>query len=198
MKPFFFIFAAFIFFAGSILISFEYEAVLYFFVLKIGLGWVYSSIYIRIIVAFLFIIGLNSIFKTFKKTSKIKKWVTILIGLVPGFFVSFIISPIYDIDYGLLDDKLKLEQFADLSEDTNFSYVHTDSHELIAFLDVGCGHCEMALKKMNANFTAGQNVPINLFFHNDSADVNRFLDENNSHHLNHHHMLLEVLFLKQA
>ena len=198
MKLLFFILTALLFLAGSVLISIQFEAVLYFFVLKIGFGWVYSSIYIRIIVAFLFIIGINSIFKIFQKTKKIKKWVTILIGVVPGFFVSFIISPIYDIDYGLLDDKLKLEHFTDLSEDTNFSYSQNDKHELIAFLDVGCGHCEMALKKMNANFTNGQNAPIHLFFHNDSSDVNHFLDINNSSQLNHHYMLSEGLFLKHA
>lgn len=182
----------------ALIISYNFEETLYFLVEKIGLKWVLSTILIRIIVAFLFIISLAFIFKIFKQTSRIKKWITLLIGIVPGFFISFIISPIYDIDYGLLGDGMKLESFTELSEDTNYSYMPSEKHELIAFLDVGCGHCKMALKKMNANFKAGQSAPINLFFYNDTIDVNQFLEANNSLQLNHHFTLSEGLFLKYA
>ena len=151
MKVTSFSFIALLFFTASIFVAIEYETVLYFFVLKLGLGWVYSSIFIRIIVAFFFIIGLNSIFKIFKRTRKVKKWRVVLIGIVPGFFISFGISPIYDIDYGMLNDNLKLETLADLSADTNGTYSHSERHELIAFLDVGCAHCKMALKKLLMN-----------------------------------------------
>lgn len=189
---------ALLFFATSVLVALNFEAVLDFFVVKMGLGWVYSSIFIRIIVTFLFIVGLDALFKVFKKTRSFRKRMAVLIGIVPGFFISFIIFPIYDIDYGLLDDNRQLKFFAELSDDTNKSYVHAENYELIAFLDVGCGHCEKALKKINSNFAAGQTIPVHLFFHNDTSDVNHFLEVNQSSHLNHHFMLSEGLFVKHA
>ncbi|MFT5822833.1 MAG: hypothetical protein ACI8ZM_004090 [Crocinitomix sp.] len=198
MKPALFSFTALLFFAASVFIALEYEAVVYFFVLKLGLGWVYSSIFIRIIVAFLFIIGLNSIFKIFKRTRTVKKWIVVLIGIVPGFFISFGISPIYDIDYGMLDDKLKLETFAELPNDTNDTYVHSGGSELIAFLDVGCEHCKMALKKLNANVAAGQVIPIHLFFHNDSSDVLNFMGNNNEESITLHYLQNEGQFIEHA
>jgi hypothetical protein len=159
---------------------------------------VYSSIFIRIIVSFLFIVGLHSIFKIFKKTKTQKKRFAVLVGIVPGFFISFAFTPIYDIDYGILDDKLKLETFADLPADSNNSYSHSGGHEIIAFLDVGCAHCKMALEKFNANITAGQVIPIHLFFHNDSTDVNSFLEQNNSKNLTHHYLQSEGQFIVHA
>ncbi|NOQ73674.1 MAG: hypothetical protein GQ574_16830 [Crocinitomix sp.] len=198
MKQFLFLFIALSFLTSAVVLSFYFEDALYFSVLNLNLGWVLSSILIRFLVMLLVIFSLLLIFKSFNKTKSILLWITIPIGMVLGFFVSFAISPIYDIDYGILNDQLKLETFADLSVDTDETYRHSEGYEVIAFLDVGCAHCKMALKKLNANVAAGQIIPIHLFFHNDSSDVLNFLDKSNSADLTHHHLKSEGLFIEHA
>lgn len=198
MKQVLFIITALLLLAGGILLSIKFEEALYFFVLKLGLSWVWSSILIRLLVALCFIVALKQIFNLFNRLKQVKNWIVALIGIVPGFFLSFGISPIYDIDYGMLDDKLKIEELADLSADTNETYLHNGNYELIAFLDIGCAHCKMALKKLNANILAGQTVPVQLFFHNDPEDVQNFLASNNGENITHHNLQNEEVFVKHA
>src|SRR5690606_30754285 len=61
-------------------------------------------------------------------------------------------------------------------------------YELLAFLDVGCSHCQEAARRLGTNYRADQKVPIHLFFNGDVADINHFRTQNNVTELTHHQL----------
>jgi glucan phosphoethanolaminetransferase (alkaline phosphatase superfamily) len=101
----------------AFIIPLFYDGILDFFVVNLKSGWVFGSIYIRLIVIILFTVFLYLLFSLFERTRKIKFIFVFLISLLPGFGISFI-KPIYDIDYGMFDDSMEIETAA-LSEATN-------------------------------------------------------------------------------
>lgn len=182
----------------AIAIPFFYTDLVRNTVLYLPIGWVVSSILIRLIVIVFFILFLKNTFQAFEQTRKIKNWVTVIIALVPGFFLSFAISPIYDIDYGMFDDGLKLPSRQEVVTATENHYQASEGHEIMAFLDVGCGHCRLACQKLSINKEAGQTIPINLFFAGEKADIDHFIDENNGNNLDYHILQTEDSFVHLA
>lgn len=182
----------------AVIIPFYFEEVLYFTVENLGLGWTMTTILIRLVVILLFAGALKSLFKIFEKTRPMKNWLIFVIALVPGFFISFAISPIYDIDYGSWGDDLELPPVDRLAVATNNTYAHNGETQLVAFLDVGCDHCRIAAQKLDILHVQNPDLPIHLFFADEEEDVNYFLEKNEVEHLTFHYMLSQMSFITFA
>jgi len=184
----------------AISIPFYFQDLLVFSVMKLGLGWVMTTILLRFFVILFFIFALNALLLLIKRGKRTRFVIVLAIGIVPGFFLSFAIEPIYDIDYFMLGDELVIEneKFVELEAATDSSYQRRNRYEVLAFLDVGCDHCQKACEKFGINKSAGQKVPIELFFANDSANVTHFLETYNGKDLSHHYLDSEKSFVKFA
>lgn len=175
---------------------FFYES-LEIFVIKLGSGWVFSSIFIRFLVIVFFTIGLSFIFSAFEKTRRIKFWILFLIALIPGFGISFI-APIYETDYGYVQNQelpeLNLEE---LSSATNNAFEFSSEQQIICFFTSTCPHCKALSHKLGLNNAAGQDIDITVFFPSTKEDRERFILENNGATFNSHSIDKEV-FLSNA
>lgn len=182
-------------FTLAVVFSAKFEAVLLFFTLKLSLGWVLSTILIRLLVMSFFIVGLKFLLQIFPLTEKIKPIWVILIGMGPGFLISFAFFPIWVNDYGMLTGDLTLTDFEALEKSSKDSFQHLDEKKIIAFLDVGCDHCREACRKFTYVNDQNKDLPIYLFFYNDSVYVDQFIEEFGDnrfrgYHLNSHQSLL--------
>jgi len=182
----------------AITIPFYFHEVLIFSVVKIGLGWVVSTVLIRLAVILFFLFALNATLLLIRKGAQTRFLIVLAIGIAPGFLISFAIEPIYDIDYFMLGDDLELTEFGRLSDATSNSYTRQDSTEILAFFDVGCDHCQAACNKLGLNIAAGQTIPVHVFFANDTANVNHFLETNNGLALTRHFLTTENTFVSFA
>ena len=162
----------------AVIIPVFFEELLALFVTKLSAGWVFSTIYIRILVIIFFAVFLNLLFSNFEKTRKIKFWVVFLIAIVPGFGLSFI-SPIYEGDYGYVQKEdlpqLNIEQ---LKEATQDQLEIEKEYEIIAFFTSTCPHCMSTSKKLGMNISAGQEIPVTAMFPGDKASAEGFLSAN--------------------
>ncbi len=184
--------------ALAISIPFYFHEILVFGVVKIGLGWVVTTVLIRLAVILFFLFALNAILLIIRKGVRPRFLILLAIGIVPGFLISFAIEPIYDIDYFMLGDELELTEFDRLAEASSNSYTRQDTTEILAFFDVGCDHCQAACNKLGLNIEAGQTIPVHVFFANDTANVNHFLETNNGLALNSHFLQSENTFVSFA
>ena len=182
----------------AFLLSFSYEESIYFTVENIGIGWTVTSILIRFIVIVLFAFALKSLFQIFKATEKLKNWIIFVIAMVPGFFISFAVSPIYDIDYGMIGDDLELPPVDRLALVTNNTYAHNGETQVVAFLDVGCDHCRIAVQKLDILQEQNPELPIHLLFADEEKDVDYFLEKNKVESLTHHFMNSQMSFVTYA
>ena len=187
------IFAA-IFLITTFLIPFNYYSLVKFSVMDLNAGWVFSTFFIRFVCIVLFVIALNLIFSFFDKTRKIKFIFVFLIGMIPGFGISFI-TPIYNTDYGDYSDELDLNSPAILTEHTKESYNPGPKRHLVAFFSTDCGHCKNTAAKLGINQVAGQQIDVHAFFANGPEDVMYFLDNNNGSYFIPHQIVDANLFL---
>lgn len=160
----------------ALLIGIQYYYTLFLFVTSFGAGWVFSSIFIRVLAMIFTIIGLNLIFKTFERSAKMKFGWTALIGAVVGFGISFI-TPIYNSDYGDFSDTetLNFEVLDSLAPNV---ISDTQQHKVISFFSTDCGHCKTTAFFLGINQEAGQNIPVYAFFNDYLENVESFLEEN--------------------
>ncbi len=186
----------FVLFVGlAVVIPFYFNELLLIVTKNIGLGWVTTTILIRLVVIILFIIALKFLFLAFEKTKRLKTWIITLIGIIPGFLISFAISPIYNTDYGIFNDDLKLENIADLSTATSGTFSNAPQNTVIAFFTTSCPFCKSACRKLNQNFEAGQNLKVDFIFPGTREDADRFLEENNGTQFNSHLIADEATFM---
>ena len=197
MKIVKFIFAL-IFLSFAIIIPFFYEDLVLYGIENIELGWVISSIFIRVLVIVFFLLFLKILFSLFQKTKNWKNWVILLIGFVPGFFISFAIAPIYDIDYGMLNDGMELPNPQELESSSSNAYKRSDQKEIIAFLDVGCHFCQVACQKLAINKRLNPSIEISLFFTGEEKDIIHFLKKNNAENLDYYILDKMETFIKFA
>ncbi|MCB9222809.1 MAG: hypothetical protein H6582_01425 [Crocinitomicaceae bacterium] len=186
-----------LFLALSIIIPLYYYPVLEFFVISLKSGWVFGSIYIRLIVIILFTIFLYLLFSKFERTKKIKFIYVLLISLAPGFGISFI-SPIYDVDYGMIDDSFKIEQIEELSSATGGEYQFKGNRAILAFFTTTCPHCKAVSHKLGVNKDAGQALEVNAFFPGTREDTDVFLDKYNGSTFNSYLIGTDEEFTKMA
>lgn len=164
-----------IFFAIATLISLQFIAVIEFLVLQLSFGWVFGTIFIRLFVMIFFILGVLHFLLLLPKEKRLKDYWAILIGIGPGFLLSFALFPIYNTDYGMLNDDLQISNFEQLEADSYDSYQHVDEKKVLAFLDIGCGHCREACYKFTLIKEQNPDLPFYLFFYNDTVYVEDFV-----------------------
>lgn len=154
-----------------------FNELLEFLVAKLGSGWVFSTIYLRVMVIFFFATTLNILFSFWKRTQKIKFWRVCLLALLPGFGISFI-APIYQGDYG--DQSLKDAKTLDisgLSSATEGQFELKNEHQIVAFFTSDCPHCKAVAYKLAINIEAGQTIPVYAMFPNNKEGSDAFIHQ---------------------
>lgn len=155
-----------------------YLELLEFSVVKLTMGWVFSTVYIRFLVIIFFTLFLNILFSYSNKLKKIKFWIVFLIALGPGFGISFI-SPIYQGDYGYNQNPDLIDlNIAELENATNNEFELNDGNQIIAFFTSGCPHCKHLSQKLGKNIQAGQELPVIAFFPGIKENSDSFITEN--------------------
>lgn len=182
----------------ALAIPFYFNDILTILVENTFFGWVMTTILIRLIVIVLFIVALKSFFSAFQKTKKLKTWIIVLIGLIPGFFISFAIAPIYNTDYGLFNDGVKLENLERIEVATGGTFVNESRPTLIAFVTTTCPFCKLACRKLGQNLQKGQTVKVDFIFPGTKEDADRFLEENNGTEFNGHLIQDDATFMGYA
>lgn len=178
----------------SVVIPIYYNSILDWLILNVGLGWVFGSILIRIIVIVLVTIALFNLKKAFSNLSKVKSWIIIAVSLPVGFGISFI-QPIYNVDYGILGDEMQLENISALTAETGVTLANDSEHTLVAFFTSSCPHCMAASEKLGLNITAGQKVPVYSFFPSTKEDAENFLKHHNGEKFTYGLVTNDSLFL---
>lgn len=182
--------------AAAILTPLNFNLILETIVVKMGLGWVFTTILIRLIVIILVALSLRLLTRAFQKTSKIKTWILVAIAFPVGFGISFI-SPIYITDYGMLTDDMKLENIEALEIEIGGKLILEDSYNLVAFFTTSCPHCKAASEKLGANIKGGQKIPVTAIFPGEEGDTHTFLEEHKgqnftSYLINHDDLFLDL------
>ncbi|MCG8575852.1 MAG: hypothetical protein MI810_13275 [Flavobacteriales bacterium] len=156
-----------------------FNDLLEFFVTKLGSGWVFSTLFIRLLVVIMLTICLREIFSLWKKSRKIKVWIIFLIALLPGIGISML-HPVYVGDYGTPaanTEEIELD-ITELSQATGNEFELGEGNHIIAFFTSTCPHCKATSNKLGINVEAGQKVPVTVFFPSLREDADRFLNEN--------------------
>lgn len=183
----------------AFVIPFYFDEILYFTVRNIGLGWVLTTILIRLLVIIFVAISMKQFFKLSARLARVKGWVVFLIALVPGFGVSFI-SPIYNTDYGMMTDDLKLPDPGGLGEVLQANVIPDEGYSVCAFFTTNCPFCMMASRKLGANIDGGQTIPVYAIFPGTEEATNQFISDNDGADFNTLRLLTEndSLFLAYA
>lgn len=99
------------FLATALGMTFYFNGIVDVFAISFHLGWVFSTLFLRFLIALFFVFALREVVFLIRK-KRTKFWILLLIGIVPGFFLSFIEVPIYAIDYGLTFDGTSIKRRA--------------------------------------------------------------------------------------
>lgn len=171
-----------------------FNTLLAFFVGNLSLGWVVSTILIRLVVIILVILSLTSFKKSAARLSKIKQWIIVAIAFPVGFGISFI-SPIYTVDYGMFNDGVQLQNLSTLEQEMNGKLLTAEGSSLIAFFTSSCPHCMAASYRLGLNIQAGQKVPVHAIFPGTEEDTQEFIENNNGSAFNVHRIQNDSLFV---
>ena len=158
-------------------IPFYFDEILFFTVRNIGLGWVLTTILVRLLVIILVAISIRQFFNLSQRLKKVKSWAIFMIALVPGFGISFI-APIYNTDYGMMTDGLEMADRKALSEALQAEVAPDKGYALYAFFTTNCPFCMAASQKLGANIDGGQTVPVYAIFPGTEEATNKFIAEN--------------------
>lgn len=164
----------------AIVIPIYYYDLIFMCVGNLSMGWVFSSIFLRILVIALTAIFVKQIFFLFKKSRDWRSIWAFLIALPVGFGISFI-TPIYNSDYGDLSDNESLN-FETLDAIAPNVVIKSEEHKIIGFFSTDCGHCKVTAFFLGVNKEAGQKIPVYAFFNDNTENVSEFIQENNGHH----------------
>ena len=186
-----------IFLVIAIFTPFYFEPILFFSVANIGIGWVITTILIRLIVIIFLFISLRQLFNLSPRLRKIKSWLVFVIALLPGFGISFI-APIYTTDYGIMNDELKLEDEVFFTEILPAAERPQNGYMLCAFFTTSCPHCMAAAERLGANIEAGQTIPVWTFFPGNKVDTDNFLAKHNGQKFNTKLFTSDSLFMACA
>ena len=171
--------------AVAVVLPIYFYDVLVFLVTKLGSGWVFGTIYIRILVIVLTAIAFYSIFQAIPKTRKLKFIWVFLIAMGPGFGISFI-APIYESDYGTYTTDRNPDNFLELDELAGTNLGSSSSKKIVAFFTTSCPHCMVASTNLGYNIAAGQQVEVNAVFPGTKEDADKFIANNNGQAFNYY------------
>ncbi|MBK6952907.1 MAG: hypothetical protein IPH24_12915 [Crocinitomicaceae bacterium] len=163
-------------------------------VVATGLGWVFTTILIRLLSIILVAISLRLLTRAFQKTSKIKTWVCIAVAFPLGFGISFI-TPIYTTDYGMLTDDFTLENINALEHEIGGSVINESGYSFVTFFTTTCPHCKAASEKIGINLENGQKVPVIAIFPGEEGDTKTFLEKHNGENFTTYRLNNDPLFI---
>lgn len=189
--------SALLFLAAALSIPLSFERLVHFLVSELGIGWVNSTIILRIIVILLFTISLKNTFALISATRSIRSFYVMLIAIIPGFGISFI-SPIYTTDYGMLDDHLKLTYAKEIEQNLTKQIFPAGKLHVVAFFTLSCNHCEHASQKLGLNQKGGQKIPVIALFPASEGKPDKFLKSKNGEHFTPYSLTDDQLFVKAA
>jgi thiol-disulfide isomerase/thioredoxin len=153
-------------------------------VTALGTGWVFTTIFLRIAVILAFWICLRYKFSIWSWSRKVKGWIVFLIALFGGFGISMI-SPIYQGDYGYVQNETPNLDIQRLSDATNGKFALTEGHQVVTFFEINCPHCRDLCNKIGMNISGGQKAPVTAFFMAvPQAQIDKFLSDNNGSKMN--------------
>ena len=184
-----------LFIALSFYISIYFEDVTKNLVSRSGLGWVISTIILRVMVCLAFARGIQLIIKTF--IPRLKSIFVFIPGLLVGFAISFI-SPIYESDYGNFSTQDMAVEHKPLTELTNGQYTIKNAPYIVAFFTTDCPHCKAASKLLAFAKSIGNTPDIVAIFPGEEEDSKRFIAENNASHFEHYTVNNDTFFLKNS
>lgn len=187
-----------LFFSLGIIVPIYFDRFLLIISSNTGIGWVLTTIIIRLIVVISFIFAFKYLFSIFELTKRIKIWMTVITGTIIGFLIGFAISPIYETDYGLANDGVKLKNIENLSTACGGTFSFEPTTSLIAFFTTNCPFCKSACQKLGHNSTVGQTLKVDLFFPGNRSDTDRFLENNSGTQFNSHLISDDSLFMEYA
>lgn len=192
-----FVLIGLVFISISLILSALFNLVLFEVVEHTWFGWSLSTLIIRLTTATCMGFGLVFSTKGIIKLN-LKKWLFFIIGFLIGFSINFAFTPIYDVDYFMHADKKDFKHLNKLGEQTKSSYRFDETYQVLAFLDLGCGHCMETAQRLGVNYYAGQKVPVHLFFNGDEQNINHFRTTFNVENYPFHRIENEHEFLYYA
>jgi len=178
----------------AVLIPLRFDYMVSLIVASMGLGWVLTTILLRVLVILLFALALKFIFSSFAKTQRVRNWIVLLIAILPGFGISFI-APIYITDYGMLTDDLKLENIEVLEAAIGGKLVSESGYSFVVFFTTSCPHCKAASEKIGTNIEAGQKIPVTAIFPGEEGDTKAFLEKHKGQKFTHFLLNNDPLFI---
>ncbi len=159
-------------------IGFFYEEILFFMVSSLGTGWVFTTIFLRLMAMISCWFGFRYLFSIWTKTRKIKGWIVFAGSMCIGFGISMI-SPIYQGDYGYVVYGEKSLNIAALTVASQNKFETGKGPQVITFMELGCAHCKRLCYKLGVNVAAGQKIPVTAFFVASEAEISTFLKKYN-------------------
>ena len=167
----------------AVIIPLFFRESLFFMVGSMHLGWLVSTVLLRLAVILFVAFFLHYLFKLLMSKRRIRFIWTFLIALLPGFGLSFI-YPIYNIDYGMLSDDFKMTGKSYLDEKMTKQPL-PEGYALYAFFTTTCPHCKEASERLGTNIRGGQEVAVNILFPSTPEDAQKFLAEHNGEAFNY-------------
>lgn len=175
-----------IFIGLALLLPIYFNEILVFFIKNFSTGWVFGTIYIRVLVILLVAIALHLIFSAFKRTKNLRFVFTFLIALIPGFGISFI-HPIYEGDYGYVQNsELPPLNIEALEANTENAFKFNNEVQVMCFFTSSCPHCMVLSNKLGINHIAGQKIKVSAFFPSTPEARERFIAQTGGKGIEHY------------
>lgn len=175
--------------------SYDFYSILYKLVYMFPLGWVASSILLRIIIA----VALSRAFYLLaqligqKKSFLVNVFIS-LGGFILGVGISFI-TPIYTTDYA--------KRYSEATLDLNTLNKHIDTPiplnnqaAVIIFFSEDCSHCQFTSEQLGMMASMGNTPPIHAIFKDSYERINQFLTEHNGLYFYPHQLNNIEMFVK--
>lgn len=159
----------------SIFLAFNFTNSLNNLIARLPLGWVTSSIILRLFICVAFARGFVLLLKEIKPS--FKAIYGYLIGFVLGFGVSFI-TPIYNTDYAELNATPQTLDFETLQLQTNHSIQLNENPAVVVFFSTSCPHCYASSKLLGTMANANKGPQIIALFPGTKEDTETFLKKN--------------------
>lgn len=182
---------AILFIGISLYLSYTFNESLANLVSKTPIGWVKGSILLRLVISLSFARGAQLLLNSFKL--KFNSILTLFVGTLIGFGISFGLQPIYNTDYGNWRTENMTLDITQFQENCTTHTLQNEA-ELYLFLSTNCPHCKNVSKKMGYLQKQGKAPTVNAIFTGTSEDAKAFLMDNDGQNFNLHFIENDSIF----
>ena len=166
-----------IFIGIAIFLAFNFDNSLSNLVTKSDISWVIGSIVLRLIITLSFARGFQLGLKVLKPN--LKFILTFLVGTLLGFTISFVLRPIYDIDYGHFDESNKALDIQQFKLVSHSSLDLNNKPAIIAFFHTDCNGCKEMSNDLGKYQALGHIPQVFACFAGTEEDAQTFMDQHN-------------------